>query len=193
MKLGFYGHSTCAYRSNESFIDLVRTTLDAEIVNVGVRMGSEERSLLDLKKTKPDIAVVFHSQSRLIYSPNRDYDFDASSDYGLLQNELEMLETYNTYFRDKELERARLYGAAMQIEQYCNDTNTFVINCVDTAHPFPKWLKLSNEDTKCMTIAKSNRCDFAQGPNGITSKGNALIASHLLNTIAARDGVVKRV
>ena len=193
MKLGFYGHSTCAYRSNESFIDLVGTTLDAEIVNVGARMGSEERSLLDLKKTKPDIAVVFHSQSRLIYSPNRDYDFDASSDYGLLPNELEMLETYNTYFRDIELERARLYGAAMQIEQYCNDTNTFVINCVDTAHPFPKWLKLSNEDTKCMTIAKSNRCDFAQSPNGITPKGNALIAAHLLNTIAARDGVVKRV
>ena len=193
MKIGFYGHSTCAYRSNESFIDLIGTTLDADIVNVGVRMGSEERSLLDLKKTKPNIAVVFHSQSRLIYSPNRDYDFDASSDYGLLPSELEILETYNTYFRDKELERARLYGAAMQIEQYCNDTNTFVINCVDTAHPFPKWLILSNKDTKCMTIAKSNRCDFSQGPNGITSKGNALIATHLLNTIAARDGDVKRV
>lgn len=193
MKIGFYGHSTCAYRSNESFIDLIGTTLDADIVNVGVRMGSEERSLLDLKKTKPNIAVVFHSQSRLIYSPNRDYDFDASSDYGLLPNEIEMLETYNTYFRDKELERTRLYGAAIQIEQYCNDTNTFVINCIDTAHPFPKWLKLSNQDTKCMTIAKSNRCDFSQGPNGITSKGNALIATHLLNTIAARDGEVKRV
>lgn len=193
MKIGFYGHSTCAYRSSESFIDLIGTTLGADIVNVGVRMGSEERSLLDLKKTKPDIAVVFHSQSRLIYSPNRDYDFDASSDYGLLPDEIEMLETYNTYFRDKELERARLYGAAMQIEQYCNDTNTFVINCVDTAHPFPNWIKLSNEDIKCMTIAKSNRCDFSQGPNGITAKGNALIATHLLNTIAARDGVVKRV
>jgi hypothetical protein len=193
LRIGFYGHSTCTYRGPESFIDIVANALDAEIVNTGVRMGSEERALIDLKRTKPDIAIVFHSQSRLVFSPNREYDFDASSEWGLHTDEIDMLYSYRTYFRHKELERARFYGAAMQIEQYCKDTNIFVINCIDPKHPFPDWLCLSNKDITVMTIARFNKCGFNEGPNGVTTKGNLLIADRLLNTIAARDGEVKRV
>lgn len=193
LRLGFYGHSTCAYRGKDSFIDIVANEINAKIVSTGVRMGSEERALLSLKKTKPDIAIVFHSQSRLIYAPNRDYDFDASSTRGLQDSEIPLHTMYVEQMRDIELERARLYGAALQIDKFCKDTNTFVINCIDPSHPFPDWLKVSNADKIPMTIARFNQCDFAEGPNGVTAKGNKLIAEHLLNRIAARDGVVKRV
>lgn len=193
LRIGFYGHSTCTYRGDKSFIDIIANALHADIVNTGVRMGSEERALLDLKKTKPDIAIIFHSQSRLIYSPNREYDFDASSDWGLHAEEIDMLYFYRTHFRHKELERARFYGAAMQIEQFCKDTNTFVINCIDPKHPFPDWLQLSNTNKTVMTIARFNKCEFSEGPNGITAKGNQLIANELISKIAARDGEVKRV
>lgn len=194
MKIGFYGHSTCAYRGESSFIDIVANSLNAEVVNVGTRMGSEERALLDLKKTQPNIAIVFHSQSRLIYAPNRKYDFDASSEWGLVHEEdIDMAHSYKTYFRDIELERSRLYGAAMQIEQFCQDTGIYLINCVDPKHPFPKWLKLSNVNNVPMTIARFNRCEFNEHFNGVTLKGNQLIAKDLISKIAARDGVVKRV
>lgn|SRR6056300_716617 len=193
MKIGFYGHSTCAYRGETSFIDLVANSLGAEVVNIGVRMGSEERTLLNLKKTQPNIAVVFHSQSRLIYAPNREYDFDASSDYGLTEDEIDIRYSYQTYFRDKELERIRLYGAAMQIEQFCQDTGIYLINCIDSKHPFPNYIRMSNTNETCMNIARFQRCEFREHFNGVTAKGNQLIAEYLLNNIAARDGVVKRV
>ena len=193
LRLGFYGHSTCAYRGKTSFIDIVAKHLNAQIVNTGIRMGSEERALLDLKKTKPDIAVIFHSQSRLIYAPNREYDFDASSDYGLSEDEIDIRYSYQTYFRDKELERSRLYGAAMQIEQYCNDNNVLILNCIDPKHPFPNWLKLSNTNPVPMTVARFHQCDFKDHYNGVTVKGNQLIADDLISKIAARDGEVKRV
>jgi len=193
LRIGFYGHSTCAYRGETSFLDLVAQHFDASIVNTGVRMGSEERALLALKKTKPDIAVVFHSQSRLIPTLNRDYDCDASSDWGLLEDELPMLYNYRTYMRDPELERARLYGAALQIEHYCQDCDIMLVNCVDPRHPFPNWLPISDPQSQPMILARQHRCEFSEHANGVTVKGNRLIAAHLVNTIAARDGEVKRV
>lgn len=193
MKIGFYGHSTCAYRGATSFLDLVANHLGAEIINTGCRMGSEERALLELKKTKPDLAIVFHSQSRLIYAPNRDYDFDASSDYGLTEDEIDMRYFYQSKFRNKELERSRWQGAAMQIEKFCNDKNILLMNCIDTKHPFPDWLKLSFVNPVPMTIARFNRCEFHEHYNGVTVKGNKLIADDLISKIAARDGEVKRV
>lgn len=193
LRIGFYGHSTCAYRGDTSFLDIVADHFNAEIVNIGRRMGSEERALLELKKTKPDIAIVFHSQSRLIFAPNREFDFDASSDYGLTEEEINIRYFYQTHLRNIELERSRLYGAAMQIEQFCNDNNIVLINCVDQKHPFPAWLRLSNINNVPMTIAKFNKCEFKEHYNGVTAKGNRLIADDLISKIAARDGEVKRV
>lgn len=71
MKIGFYGHSDCAYRSKDSFIDIIANHFSAEIVNIGVRQGSEERILYELKKTKQlDLAVIFHSTPGAIFLPN---------------------------------------------------------------------------------------------------------------------------
>lgn len=78
MKIGFYGHSTASWMNSPtgvSFIDRLAAKYSAEIVNIGVPQGSEERILFDLKKTKEiDIAVVFHSLPRYVFLPkcNRD-------------------------------------------------------------------------------------------------------------------------
>ena len=192
LRIGFYGHSTCAYRGATSFLDLVAEQLSARVVNTGVRMGSEERALLDLKRTRPDVAIVFHSQSRLIPWMSRPYDFDARSTRGLEPHELAVAAAY-TDMRDTELERSRLYGAALQIEHYCTDQRIPLVNCTDPRHPFPTWLKLSAPTDEPMRLAREHACDFAEHYNGVTAKGNQLIAQYLVNTIAARDGEVKRV
>jgi hypothetical protein len=78
MNIGFYGMSTASWVGDDrSFIDQVRERLGAKIVNAGVPQGSEERVLIDLKKTrkKVDVAVIFHSSDRnYLYLPkcNRD-------------------------------------------------------------------------------------------------------------------------
>lgn len=63
MNIGFYGHSAASwYGDNRSFIDQIKNKLGAKIVNIGVRQGSQERILFDLKKTKNlDIAIIFHA------------------------------------------------------------------------------------------------------------------------------------
>lgn len=77
MKIGFYGHSNCAYRSKESFLDIFAEKVNGEIVNTGVRQGSEERILYELKKTKQlDLAVIFHSYPSYLFLPGSDRDFD---------------------------------------------------------------------------------------------------------------------
>jgi hypothetical protein len=71
MKIGFYGHSNCAFRSQDSFIDIIAKNLNAEIVNTGVRQGSEERILFELKKSKDlDLAIIFHSRPSFLFLPN---------------------------------------------------------------------------------------------------------------------------
>lgn len=77
MNIGFYGQSNCAYRGQSSYIDMVASNLSAKVVNTGVRQGSEERILWELKKTKAvDFAVIFHSVPSYLFIPGSDRDFD---------------------------------------------------------------------------------------------------------------------
>jgi hypothetical protein len=74
--VGFYGHSSCAYRSDDSFIDMLAQRLNFKIKNIGVRQGSEERVLYELKKTKGlDLAIIFHCPHDHIFLPECDRDF----------------------------------------------------------------------------------------------------------------------
>ena len=80
MKIGFYGHSNCAYLSKDSFLNLFAEHLNAEIVNTGARQGSEERILYELKKTRSlDLAIIFHSSPSYLFLPGCDRDFDLKS------------------------------------------------------------------------------------------------------------------
>lgn len=73
MNIGFYGHSSCKdidTPGNVSHIDKVRERFSANIVNIGVPQGSQERIIFELKKTtKIDIAIIFHSYPRILFLP----------------------------------------------------------------------------------------------------------------------------
>lgn len=191
MRIGFYGHSRCAWRSETSFLDLIIKELNATLVSTGVRMGSEERALVELKSTKPDVAIVFHCPSKYVYSPNRKIDFCFKTDRGLsTQDEIDMRDSYNKHFRHNDAEQNRVFGAAMQIEQFCKDQNILLINCTDASHPFPKWLKLTDPDNTPMNIVKSHQCEYHEHSNGVTIEGNQLIADHIINKIKNAVGSI---
>jgi hypothetical protein len=76
VKIGFYGHSAASWakipvQGNVSFIDIIIEKYNAELVNVGVPEGSEERVLFELKKTKEiDLAIIFHAGPGCIFLPS---------------------------------------------------------------------------------------------------------------------------
>jgi hypothetical protein len=184
MKIGFYGHSNCAYRSEESFLDIVAQRLNAEIVNTGVRQGSEERILYELKKTKDlDLAIIFHSEPHCIFIPNSDRDLtmkqltsdkaeylfkDFGNQYHQLHHkkftelfktseELKLATYYlKTYFYHPDLLLNRYYGSVMQIDKYLIDKQLPVIHILEKEESLPQWLKLSSGivDYKIMQITK---------------------------------------
>jgi hypothetical protein len=82
MNIGFYGHSAASWSGHEkSFIDQIKNKLNANIVNLGVPQGSEERILFDLKKTKHlDIAVIFHAPGEMYsFIPKCNRDLSVAS------------------------------------------------------------------------------------------------------------------
>ena len=81
MNIGFYGHSAASWMGDDrSFVDQIKKKYNANIVNIGVPQGSEERILFDLKKTKAiDIAVIFHSIPKYIFIPKCNRDVSIST------------------------------------------------------------------------------------------------------------------
>jgi hypothetical protein len=80
--VGFYGHSSCAYRAEDSFLDILSNRLNFKIKNIGVRQGSEERVLFELKKTKGlDLAIIFHCPHDQIFLPGCDRDFAVGNNF----------------------------------------------------------------------------------------------------------------
>lgn len=209
MNIGFYGHSTCAYRSKESLIDIVADNLNANIVNVGVRQGSEERILFELKKTKDlDLAIIFHSQPHFIFVPNADRDLsirqisNSKSNYIFKEHldkyhkvhhqkfvdlfktpeELEAAFTYmRTYFYHQDLQLNRFYGSLIQIDQYLISKNIPAIHVV-MPNSLPSWFEFKSGivDTEIMEIIKEYQLSHGQWfVNMITKEGNELVAERL--------------
>lgn len=78
MNIGFYGHSMAQWERQQefSYITKIRDHFNANIVNHGVGMGSEERILFDLKKTKKlDLAIILHSAPDFFFVPSEKRDF----------------------------------------------------------------------------------------------------------------------
>ena len=170
MKIGFYGHSNCTCTTDDSFITILQKRLNANIVNVGVRQGSEERILFELKKTKEiDLAVIFHSKPGFVFLPNSTRDLllskvsDERAQYLLFEKEKDLLnfdqsktltaqfgnvetfknvvDVYNKYFYNPDAILNRYYGALMQIDRYVVDKR---IPCIHVlANPLPNWLNFS--------------------------------------------------
>ncbi len=169
--IGFYGHSGCAYRSADSFIDLLSNKLNSKVVNIGVRQGSEERILFELKKTKKlDLAVIFHSEPGYLFLPNSDRDIDVT---GINQKRIENLipegdwasgfsQKHSPKFLDEfktqsefislidnikehlyhsDLMLNRFYGSLIQIDEYLLAKKIPTIHVLEKNSAIPNWFK----------------------------------------------------
>lgn len=176
MNIGFYGHSNCAYRHPDSFIDIVATRLNANIVNTGVKQGSEERILFELKKTHNlDLAIIFHCLPRFLFLPECDRDIDTNSFkagraedifrndhldteftatnqpifkkvFGNNENFFNAINTYRQYFYDPDLALNRYYGALIQIDQYLTFKNISAIHILPKKNSVPSWFAFTSGD-----------------------------------------------
>ena len=211
MNVGFYGHSTCAYRSVDSLIDIVANELNAEIINTGVRQGSEERILFELKKTKNlDLAIVFHSEAQFIFIPGADRDISikqfSKSGYifkdhfnyyhqlhhkkfvELFKNaeEFESAVMYlKNYFYHPDLQLNRFNGSLIQIDQYLLSKNVQAIHVV-IPNSIPNWFTFKSGvvDSEIMNTIKQ----YVLKPNewfvnNISKDGNNFVADRLIKLI----------
>jgi hypothetical protein len=210
--IGFYGHSNCAYRSPDSFIDMIANHYSADIVNVGVRQGSEDRILFELKKTKNlDLAIIFHSEPQYIFLPGCDRDIglnqvdeqrakylfkDWDSDFNKKhhkrflekfespENFLKAMDSFKRYLYHPDIQLNRFYGNLIQIEQFLVAKNIPCIHVLDGRN-IPSWFKFSGI-TDYLIINIANHNPIPSGTwfvNGITREGNILIFKRLVELV----------
>ena len=213
LNIGFYGHSNCAYRSEDSLIDLVATALNANVVNIGARQGSEERILFELKKTKClDIAIIFHSQPHFVFIPESDRDISMkqlTSDkfdyiFGDITNiyhrthhkkfvelfknseELKRATHYlKTYFYHPDLQLNRFYGSMIQIDQYLLKKSIKAIHVI-SKNDMPGWFSFESGITDDSVISLIDQHPLKHNEtfaNVMTREGNKAVAKRLLELI----------
>jgi len=211
MNIGFYGHSNCAYRSVDSLIDIVSAEFNADIVNIGVRQGSEERILFELKKTKNlNLAIVFHSESQFIFIPGADRDIsikqinksgyifkDNFNHYHHLHHkkfvelfknaeEFESAVTYlKNYFYHPDLQLNRFYGSLIQVDQYLLSKNIPAIHVI-IPNSIPNWFTFKSGvvDEDIMNLVKLHQLKSNEWfVNNISKDGNICIAERLIKLI----------
>jgi hypothetical protein len=174
MNIGFYGHSNCAYSSPDSFLDIVADRLGANLVSKGVKQGSQERILFDLKKTKDlDIAIIFHSEPGFAFLPNCDRDVDLTNiskrrmEHLMKQQEWDgkFLENYTPIFKQQfktlsnfintatvyrdhlyhpDAMLNRFYGALLQIDRYLIDRSIPCVHVLNHSNAIPNWFKFQS-------------------------------------------------
>jgi hypothetical protein len=221
MNIGFYGHSNCAYRSADSFLDIVAKKLNSNIVNIGARQGSEERILFELKKTKNlDLAVIFHSEPHFIFIPNADRDLsmkqinsdkfkyifsDFSNAYHREHHkkfvdlfktaeELESAIHYlKNYFYHPDLQMNRFYGSLIQVDQYLLAKNIPAIHVI-SSNTIPTWFKFSSgiiDETIMELISHYQLKPNEAFVNVMTKDGNIAVAEKLIELINGRGGEIR--
>lgn len=174
MNIGFYGHSNCAYRSEDSFIDIIANRFNANIVNIGVRQGSEERILFKLKKTNSlDLAIIFHANPGFTFLPNCDRDVDLTrisferieylmsqedwdseflkkhtpifrEEFKTKENFLNAANVFKEHFYHRDLILNRYYGALMQIDRFLVDRKIPVLHVLSESNSVPHWFEFKS-------------------------------------------------
>lgn len=209
--MGFYGNSDCAYRGENSYIDLFAARQNLEIVNTGVKQGSEERILYELKKTHPDLAIIFHSEPQYLFLPGCDRDIGLNhlrehraeylfenwnsehyvthskqflEKFERPENFMNAIATYKNYFYTPDLQVNRYYGALIQIDGYCISKGLSVIHIWNRA--IPSWFKFSSGiiNTDILELFKHHKTPPGTfNVNGITDDGNRLVCKRLTELV----------
>lgn len=210
LKIGFYGHSICSNNFVGTYLNSVLTHFDARLVNQGTGMASEERILFELKKTRPDIAVIFHSQPHYLFLPkyprdcnlidsedtihriiqHKNFGFDGKSPTPWSEKELierdlyslpEAVKLYRKHIYHTEVHNNRYYGAMMMIDSVCLNTVPVTIH-IPILKFLPNWFKL--QSGQVLTELSKIVDRRAPGmPNGISIEDNAILENTLIKTI----------
>ena len=200
MNIGYYGHSSCAYRSEHSHIDIISKRFDADIVNIGARQGSEERILYELKKTKDlDFAVVFHSGPIYIFLPNCDRDISAvsidrpkakflydicgfDSTFDCQEDIINFAKMVRTHLYNSDLFLNRYHAAMTQIDQYLSYKKIPAVHVFNNEGSIPSWLTFGSGPVDSTTISKIMEEHEMKNPffvNCVSQEGNILIADQI--------------
>jgi len=204
MNIGFYGHSNIAYTGNQSYLNIVADHLGANIVSTGVKQGSEERILFDLKKTKRiNVAVIAHSHPSCVFLPGCDRDISLahikqermdylskhdSSMIELFQTKeqfLQAMDMYKQYFYHPDLFTNRFIGAAQQIVHYLESQSIPSIHIVGNNH-LPSWFSFGSGIVNTNDIVKDFHVYEQKQPffhNCISLEGNQVVANKLIDIL----------
>ena len=210
LKIGFYGHSICSSSRPGTYLDSVVTHFDATLVNKGTGMASEERILFELKKTQPDIAVIFHSQPHYLFLPKYPRDCNIADhedainkiiqykDFGsngkgptpwsekeLIERDLyslpDTIKLYRKHIYHNEVHNNRYYGAMMMIDSVCLNTVPVTIH-IPILRLLPNWFKF--QSGQVLTELSKIVDRRARGmPNGISIEDNTILENTLIKTI----------
>jgi len=208
MKIGFYGHSNCAYTDPISYLNLIADRFNGSIVNTGARQGSEERILFELKKTKElDIAILVHSVPGYIFLPGCDRDIElkeltkkrarhilefdeiqsyngypkTTSKFKTGDNFHNIMEIYRDYFYDPDLFKNRFYGSLIQIDQYLLSKNIPCIHIVSGNNSIPNWFKFQSGivDYSISVLFEKFKTHELDSKNSMNADGNKIVADEL--------------
>ena len=204
MNIGFYGHSNIAYTGNGSYLNIVADHFKANIVNAGVKQGSEERILFELKKTKRlNFAIIAHSHPSCVFLPECDRDISmlrvdherieylSEHDPGFAkafkdtETFKQIMSTYKQYFYHPDLFVNRFIGAAQQIVHYLTSQSIPSIHIV-TANQLPAWFDYGSGITNIDDIAKDFHTFEQKQPffyNCISPQGNQVVAKKIIDTM----------
>jgi hypothetical protein len=211
LKIGFYGHSICSNNSVGTYLNSVSTHFNAELVNKGTGRGSEERILYELKKSQPDIAVIFHSHPKFLFVPNFPVDVDlidfTSTTLKMVKNKHtgpdessstpwteqervkkdvdslpQCIELYRKHLYHAELVMNRYQGALMLIDNFCLDRVPITIHA-PILNLLPPWFKFrSGRVVEEISNLVKNKIQ-APAPNGLTYEDNEKMTNMLITVI----------
>ena len=202
MNIGFYGHSNIAYTGEHSYLNIVAEHFNANIACKGVKQGSEERILFDLKKTKRlNFAIVVHSHPSCIFLPGCDRDISltrvnheridylSARDKGFMEafetteRFREVMEMYKQYFYHPDLFVNRYLGAAQQIVHYLESQSIPSIHIIKSEQ-FPSWFSFGPGIVNANDIANDFDTYEQKQPffyNCISAVGNQVVADKLID------------
>jgi hypothetical protein len=211
LKIGFYGHSICSNNSPGTYLNSVSTHFNAKLVNQGTGRGSEERILFELKKSQPDIAVIFHSHPKFLFVPNFPVDvnildftsdtlemiknkytgFDELSttlwtDEERVKKDVDSLprcvELYRKHLYHTDLIGTRYQGALMLIDNFCLDRVPVTIHA-PILNLLPPWFKFRSGRVieEISNLVKDKI--RAHAPNGLTYEDNEKMTNMLITVI----------
>lgn len=202
MNIGFYGHSNIAYIGEHSYLNIVADYFNANIASKGVKQGSEERILFDLKKTKRlNFAIIAHTHPSCIFLPTCDRDISltrvdseridylSSHDEGMVktfrtkEQFTHVMELYKQYFYHPDLFVNRYLGAAQQIVQYLQSQSIPSIHIVG-ANQFPDWFSFGPGIVDVDNISKDFDTYQQKQPffhNCMSLEGNQIVADKLID------------